>query len=50
MLAALLIVVRSVQIVASILLAGTFTFEVIVLGGVCRSQGDAWSELDLLTF
>jgi len=46
MLAALLIVARSVQIAASILLAGTFTFEVIALGGVRRSQGDAWPELN----
>jgi putative copper resistance protein D len=46
MLAVLLIVARSVQIAASILLAGTFTFEVIALGGLGRSKGDAWPELN----
>ena len=45
-LSALLIVARSVQIAASILLAGIFTFDVVALGRVDQPAGDAWQELD----
>ena len=40
MLAALLIVARSVQIAASLLFAGIFTFEVVALGPTGPPAGD----------
>ncbi len=43
---ALLIIARSVQIAASLLFAGVFTFEVVALGRVGQSAGDAGHELD----
>ena len=46
MLAALLIVARSVQIAASLLFAGIFTFEVVALGPTGPHAGDDRHELD----
>ena len=46
MLAALLIVARSVQIAASLLFAGIFTFEVVALGPTGPPAGDDRHELD----
>ena len=43
---ALLILARGVQIAASILFAGVFTFQVVALGRVGQSAGDARHELD----
>jgi copper resistance protein D len=46
MLIALLIIARAVQIAASILVAGIFTFELIALGSVRRSASSDLHELD----
>src|SRR5437773_6526019 len=46
MLIALLIIARTVQIGASILLAGTFTFELVTLGPVGRRASDDLHEVE----
>ena len=46
MLVALLIIARTVQIGASILLAGTFTFELVTLGPVGRRASDDLHEVE----
>ena len=48
--ASLLVVARAVQIGASLLLAGIFTFELIVLGPASRRAGDDWHQLDRRLF
>ena len=48
--AILLVVARAVQIGASLLLAGIFTFELIVLGPASRRAGDDWHQLDRRLF
>ena len=48
--ASLLVVARAVQIGASLLLAGIFTFEFIVLGPASRRAGDDWHQLDRRLF
>ncbi|HWY40156.1 MAG TPA: CopD family protein [Chthoniobacterales bacterium] len=45
-LTALLVIARTVQIVASILLAGIFAFEVVMLGPVRRARSDDLNELE----
>ncbi len=48
--ASLLVVARAVQIGASLLLAGIFTFEFIVLGPASRRAGDDWHRFDRRLF
>ena len=48
--ASLLVVARAVQIGASLLLAGIFTFELIVLGPASRRAGDDWHRFDRRLF
>ena len=48
--ASLLVVARAVQIGASLLLAGIFTFEFIVLGPASRRAGDDWHQLERRLF
>ena len=48
--AILLVVARAVQIGASLLLGGIFTFELIVLGPASRRAGDDWHQLDRRLF
>ncbi len=48
--AILLVVARAVQIGASLLLGGIFTFELIVLGPASRRAGDDWHRFDRQLF
>ncbi len=48
--ASLLVIARAVQIGASLLLTGIFTFELIVLGPASRRAGDDWHQLDRRLF
>jgi len=50
MLVVLLIIARTAQIGASILLAGTFTFELVALGPGAQSRGDDFHEVERRLF
>ena len=50
MLTALLIIARAVQIGASILLAGTFTFQLVALGPAAQSGSDNFREVERRLF